>query len=73
MRSSNDDDPVSPIRFPIIKRWFKCPICLKYLYEHKNNLLFHIKNFITDEMSLPDVVEQHRQLSRLLEATMRDP
>jgi hypothetical protein len=71
--SSNDDGPVSPIRFPIIKRWFKCSICVNYLYEHKNSLLFHILNFINDAMSLPDAVEQHRHLLRLLEATLRNP
>jgi t-SNARE complex subunit (syntaxin) len=56
--SSDDDDPVSPIRFSRVKRWFKCPICFNYLYEHKNTLLFHIKNFIKDETSPPyDVVK----------------
>jgi hypothetical protein len=55
--SSDDDGPISPIRFPIIKHWFKCPICLNYLYEHKNSLLFHIKNLIIDEMLTPDVIE----------------
>jgi hypothetical protein len=57
--SSDDDGPISPIRFPRVKRWFKCPICLNYLYEQKNNLLFHTKNFIMDEMSPSDVVKQH--------------
>jgi hypothetical protein len=71
--SNDDDSPTSPIRFPRDQHCFKCPICVNYLYEHKNILLFHIENFIKDEMSPPDVVEQHRQLSRLLEATMRDP
>jgi hypothetical protein len=52
-RSSDDDDPVSPIRFPSVMRWLKCPICLNYLYEHKNSLLFHIESFIKDEMSPP--------------------
>jgi hypothetical protein len=65
--SSDDDDPVSPIRFPSVMHWLKCPICLNYLYEHKNSLLFHIKNFIKDEMSPPDLVEQHLHLSRLLD------
>jgi hypothetical protein len=51
--SSDDDDPISPIRFPRVMRWLKCPICLNYLYEHKNGLLFHIESFITDEMSPP--------------------
>jgi hypothetical protein len=37
-RTSNDDGPVSPIRFPRVMRWLKCPICLNYLYEHKNGL-----------------------------------
>jgi hypothetical protein len=30
-------------------------------------VLFHIKNFIELEMGPPDMVEQHRQLARLLE------
>jgi hypothetical protein len=67
-RSSNDDGSVSPIRFPRVMRWLKCPIFLNYLYEHKNGLLFHIESFINDEMSPPpDVVEQHLHLSRLLD------
>jgi hypothetical protein len=49
--SSDDDNPISPIRFFRVIRWLKCPICLNYLYEHKNALLFHIKSFIKDEMS----------------------
>jgi hypothetical protein len=53
LRSSDDDDPVSPIRFPRVMRWLKCPICLNYLYEHKKGLLFHIESFIKDEMSPP--------------------
>jgi hypothetical protein len=64
--SSNDDGPVILIRFPRVMHWLKCPICLNYLYEHKNGLLFHIKSFITDAMSPPDVVEQHLHRSRLL-------
>jgi hypothetical protein len=71
-RSRDDDGPVCPIRVPRIKSWFKCPICVNYLYEHKNILLFHIKNFINDAMSLPNVVEQHCHLWRLLKATMRN-
>jgi hypothetical protein len=67
LRSSDDDDPVSPIRFPRVMRWLKCPICLNYLYKQKNDLLFHIKSFIKDAMSPPDVVEQHLHLSRLLD------
>jgi hypothetical protein len=51
--SSHDDDPVSTIRFPRVMRWLKCPICLNYLYQHKNGLLFHIKSFIKDEISPP--------------------
>jgi hypothetical protein len=67
--SSDNDDPVSPIRCPRVMRWLKCPICLNYLYEHKNGLLFHIESFIKDEMSpsTPDLVEQHLHLSRLLD------
>jgi hypothetical protein len=65
--SSDNDDRISPIRFPRVVRWLKCPICRNYLYEHKNGLLFHIKSFIKDEMSPPDVVEQHFHLSRLLD------
>jgi hypothetical protein len=26
--SSDDDGPVSPIRFPKVMHWLKCPICL---------------------------------------------
>jgi hypothetical protein len=64
--SSDDDGPVNPIRFPRVMCWLKCPICLNYLYEHKNGLLFHIESFIKDAMSPPDVVEQHLHLSWLL-------
>jgi hypothetical protein len=32
-RSSDDDGPISPIRFPRVKHWFKCPICLNHLYQ----------------------------------------
>jgi hypothetical protein len=71
--SSDDNDPVNPIRFTRVKRWFKCPICVNYLYKHKNGLLFDIESFIKDAMSPPNVVEQYRHLSRLLEATMHDP
>jgi hypothetical protein len=70
---SNDDGPISPIRFPRVKRWFKCPICLNHLYQHKKSLFVHIKKIIKDELSTLDVVEQHHQLNRLLEATMCDP
>jgi hypothetical protein len=54
--SSNDDSPVSPIRFPRVMHWLKCPICLNYLYEHNNGFLFHIESFIKDAMSPLDVV-----------------
>jgi hypothetical protein len=67
---SSDED--GPIRFSRVKYWFKCP-CLNHLYQHKNSLLCHIKNFIMEELSTLDMVEQHRQLNRLLEATMSDP
>jgi hypothetical protein len=70
--SSDNDGPISPIRFLRVKHWFKCPICLNHLYQHKNSLFSHIKNFIMEELSTPDVVEQHHQLNRLLEATMSD-
>jgi hypothetical protein len=44
---SSDNDspisPISPIRFPRVMHWLKCPICLNYLYEHKNGLLFTSK------------------------------
>jgi hypothetical protein len=65
--SSDDDGPVSPIRFHRVKRWLKCPICLNYLYEHKNGLHFHIESFIKDEMSCPNLVEQYVHLSRLVD------
>jgi hypothetical protein len=65
--SSDDDGPVSPIRSPRGMRWLKCPICLNYLYEHKNGLLFHVKSFIKDAMSPSDVVQQYLHLSRLLD------
>jgi hypothetical protein len=29
--SSDDEGLVSPIRFPKVMRWLKCPICLNYL------------------------------------------
>jgi hypothetical protein len=72
-RSSDDHGPISPITFPRVKRWFNCPICLKHLYQHKSSLFGHIKNFMKEELAMPDVVEQHRQLNRLLQATMSDP
>jgi hypothetical protein len=58
---SSDDD--SPIRFPRVKRWFKCSIFLKNMYEHKNSVLSDIDNFIAEEM---------RKLSMLLKAYKRD-
>jgi hypothetical protein len=66
-RSSDDDGPINPIRFLGVMHWLKCPICLNYLYKHKNGLLFHIESFIKDAMSPPDEVEQHLHLSRLLD------
>jgi hypothetical protein len=72
-RSSDDDGPISPIRFLGVNRWFKCSICLKHLYQHKNSLLSHIKNFIMEELLTLDMVEQHHQLNMLLKATMSDP
>jgi hypothetical protein len=57
--SSDDDVPISPIRFPRVKHWFKCPIFLNHLYHHKNSLFGHIKNFIMEKLSTPDMVEQH--------------
>jgi hypothetical protein len=63
--SDNDYDNEGPIRFPKVKCWFKCLICLRDWYEHKNSVLFHIHKFIKEEMGPPDVVEQYRQLSRL--------
>jgi hypothetical protein len=66
-RSSDDDDPVNPIKFSRVMCWLKCPICLNYLYEHKNGFLFHIKSFIKDAMSPPNMVEQHIHLSRLID------
>jgi hypothetical protein len=65
--SSDDDGPVGPIRFSKVMRWLKCPICLNYLYEHKNGLLFHIESFIKNAISPLDVVKQHLHLSRLLD------
>jgi hypothetical protein len=45
--------------------------CLpQHLHRHKNSLFIHIKNFIMEELSTPDVVKQDRQLNRLLEGTM---
>jgi hypothetical protein len=70
--SSDDGGLVSPIRFPRVRRWFKCPICLNHLYQYKNSLFSYIKNFIMEELSTPDVVEQHRQLNRMLKKTMCD-
>jgi hypothetical protein len=66
--SSDNNDPVNPFKFSRVMRWLKCPICLNYLYEHKNGLLFHIESFIKDEMSPPPgLVEQRLHLSRLLD------
>jgi hypothetical protein len=65
--SSDDAGPVSPIKFSRVMRWLKCPICLNYLYEHKNGLLFQIESFIKDAISPPDVVEQYLHRSRLLD------
>jgi hypothetical protein len=58
--SSDNDSLVSPIRFPRVKRWFKCPICFNHLYQHKDILFFHIKYMMMDEFSTVDVVELHR-------------
>jgi hypothetical protein len=55
--SSDNNDPVSTTRFPRVKHWFKCPICLNHLYQDKDSLFFHIKNFIMDELSMPNKVE----------------
>jgi hypothetical protein len=65
--SSDDDGSISPIKFPRVMRWLKCPICINNLYKHNNGLLFHIESFIKDEISPPDVVEQHLYLSGLLD------
>jgi hypothetical protein len=54
--SRSSDDNV-PIRFSKVNRWFKCPICLRNIDKHKNNVLFHIDNFIAEEMMPPDVVK----------------
>jgi hypothetical protein len=51
--------------------WFKCPICLGDWYDRKSNVFFYIKNFIELEMWPLNVVEQHRQLARLLEEDER--
>jgi hypothetical protein len=51
--------------------WFKCPICLGDWYDRKSNVFFYIKNFIELEMWPLNVVEQHRQLARLLEEDKR--
>jgi hypothetical protein len=71
--SSNDEGPISPIRFSRVKRWFKCLICFNHLYQHKNNLFCHIKYMMMDEFFTPDVVEQHSQLNRWIEAAICDP
>jgi hypothetical protein len=52
---SSDDD--GPVRFPGVKRWFKCPICLNHFYQYKKSLFFHM---LIDEFLKPNVVEQHR-------------
>jgi hypothetical protein len=70
--SNDDNGPVSPIRYPRVTRWFKCPICLSHLYQYKNSLFGHIENFIMEESSTHEVVEHHCQLNRLHEATMSD-
>jgi hypothetical protein len=65
--------PINPIRFSRVKRWFKCLICFNHLYQHKNNLFCHIKYMMMDEFFTPDVVEQHSQLNRWIEAAICDP
>jgi hypothetical protein len=71
--SNDDNGPVKPIRFPRFNRWFKCPICFNHLYQHKKSLFFHIKYMMMDEFSTPDVVKQHCQCNRLIEAAICDP
>jgi hypothetical protein len=70
--SSDDNGPVSPIRFPKVKRWFKCPICLNDLYQYKNSLFFDIEYLMMDGFLKPDMVEQYCQLNRLIEASICD-
>jgi hypothetical protein len=72
-RSRDDDGPINPIKFPRVKHWLKCPIYFNHLYQHKNNLFFHIKYMMLDEFLMPGVVEQHRQLNRLIEVAIFDP
>jgi hypothetical protein len=66
----NSDE--GPMRFTKVKRWFKCPICLREMYEHRNSVLFRIHIFIIEKMGLSNVVEPHCLLSRLLDAHKRD-
>jgi hypothetical protein len=48
-------------------------VFLRDWYKHTDNVLFDIKNFIELEMGPPNMVEQHRQLCRLLKAHELDP
>jgi hypothetical protein len=52
---------------------FKCPICFNHLYQHKNNLFFHIKFMMMDEFLPPNMVEWHCPLNMLIEAAIYDP
>jgi hypothetical protein len=64
--SGDDDDPVSPIRFSRVMSLLKCPICLNYLYEHKNG--YSSTSKASSRMKChPDLVQQHLHLSRLLD------
>jgi hypothetical protein len=54
---SGSSDDNSPVRFPRVKCWFKCSICLNHLYQHKNNLFFRIEYMMMKEFLKPDVVE----------------
>jgi flagellar biosynthesis GTPase FlhF len=55
--SNDNDGHISPIKFPRVKRWFKCPICFNHLYQHKNSLFFHINYMMMDEFSMRDMVK----------------
>jgi flagellar biosynthesis GTPase FlhF len=69
---SGSSDDGGPVRLHRVNRWFQCPICFNHLYQHKNSLFLHIQYMMIDEFSPPDVVEQHRQLNRLIEVAKYD-
>jgi hypothetical protein len=69
----DDDDDEDQCWRPSESSDDNVPICFNHLYRHNNNLFFHIKYMMTDEFSLPNMVERHRQLNKLIKAAICDP